>query len=89
MASVSVEHPAGALAIICCWVLLTWLTYAIMACFVKMTLLPESFYSSNVHAIILGWAHQLIYVHDQLPIVISSSGMFAMLGIGSGPSKLW
>jgi len=30
-----------------------------------------------------------MYVHDQLLIVISSSGMFAMLGIGSGPSKLW
>ncbi len=27
-ASVSVGHPAGALAIICLWVLLTWLTYA-------------------------------------------------------------
>jgi hypothetical protein len=27
--------------------------------------------------------------YDQLLIVISSSGMFAMLGIGSGPSKLW
>ena len=31
----------------------------------------------------------LTYVHDQLLIIISSSGMFAMLGIGSGPSKLW
>jgi hypothetical protein len=39
--------------------------------------------------IFLDWAHQLMYVHDQLLIVISSSGMFAMLGIGSGPSKLW
>ncbi len=28
LASVSVGHPAGALAIICLWVLLTWLTYA-------------------------------------------------------------
>ncbi len=28
LASASVGHPAGALAIICCWVLLTWLTYA-------------------------------------------------------------
>jgi hypothetical protein len=55
-----------------------------------MTLLLESFYSSNVHAnIFLDWAHQLMYVHDQLPIVISSSGMLAMLGIGSGTSKLW
>ncbi len=37
---------------------------------------------------VLDWAHQLMYVHDQLLIVISSSGMLAMLGIGSGPSKL-
>jgi hypothetical protein len=28
LASVSVGHPAGALAIICLWVLLTWFTYA-------------------------------------------------------------
>ncbi len=39
--------------------------------------------------IFLTWAHQLMYVHDQLLIVISSSGTFTMLGIGSGPSKLW
>ncbi len=39
--------------------------------------------------IFLDWAHQLMYVHDQLLIVISSSGMLAMLGIGSGSSKLW
>jgi hypothetical protein len=39
--------------------------------------------------IVLDWAHQLMYVHDQLLINISSSGMLAMLGIGSGPSKLW
>jgi hypothetical protein len=35
------------------------------------------------------WVHQLMYVHDQLLIVISSSGMFAMLAMGAGPSKLW
>jgi hypothetical protein len=34
------------------------------------------------------WAHQLMYVHDQLLIIISSSSMLALLGIGSGPSKL-
>jgi hypothetical protein len=39
--------------------------------------------------IVLDWAHQLMYVHDQLLINISSSGMLAMLGIGFGPSKLW
>jgi hypothetical protein len=27
-ANVSVGHPAGALTIICHWILLTWLTYA-------------------------------------------------------------
>jgi hypothetical protein len=30
-----------------------------------------------------------MYVHDQLLFVILSSGMLAMLDIGSGPSKLW
>jgi hypothetical protein len=39
--------------------------------------------------IVLGWAHQLMYVHDQLLIDISSSGILAMLGVGSGPSKHW
>ncbi len=29
----------------------------------------------------LDWAHQLMYVHDQLMIVISSSGMLAMLAV--------
>jgi hypothetical protein len=28
-----------------------------------------------------------MYVRDQLLIIISSSGMLAMLGVGSGPSK--
>jgi hypothetical protein len=58
-------------------------------CVAKMTLLLESFHSSNVHDIFLDWALQLMYVYDQLMIVISSSGMAAMLGIGAGPSKLW
>jgi hypothetical protein len=39
--------------------------------------------------IFLDWPHQLMYVHDQLLIVILSIGMLAMLGVGSGPSKLW
>jgi hypothetical protein len=38
---------------------------------------------------ILDWALQLMYVSDQLMIVISSSGMVAMLGMVAGPSKLW
>jgi hypothetical protein len=37
----------------------------------------------------LDWAHQLMYVHDQLLIIISSSGMLAMLGMGAGTSELW
>ncbi len=39
--------------------------------------------------IVLDWANQLMYYYNQLLIVISSSSMLAMLGIGSGPSKLW
>jgi hypothetical protein len=39
--------------------------------------------------ILLDWAFQFVYVYDQLLIVISSSGMVAMLGMGAGPSKLW
>ena len=58
-------------------------------CIVKMTSLLESFDSSNVHANFLDWALQLMYVHNQFLIVISSSGMLAMLGMGAGPSKLW
>jgi hypothetical protein len=85
----SVGHPAGALAIICLWVLLTWLTYAYgMLCQDDVT--PGEF-------LLIQCACQLFFglitsthvCHDQLLIVISSSGMFAMLGIGSGPSKLW
>jgi hypothetical protein len=39
--------------------------------------------------IFLDWALQLMHVYDQLMIVISSSGMIAMLGVDAGPSKLW
>jgi hypothetical protein len=38
---------------------------------------------------LLDWAHQFMYVHDQLLIKLSSSGMLAMLGMGAGPSELW
>jgi hypothetical protein len=54
-----------------------------------MTLLPGEFHFSNVHANCLDWALQLMYVCDQLLIVIPSSSMVAMLGMGAGPSKLW
>ena len=61
-----------------------------MGCIVKMTLLLESFDSFNVHAnYFLDLALQLMYVHDQLMIIISSSSMVAMLGMGAGSSKLW
>jgi hypothetical protein len=84
----SVGHSTGALALICLWVLLAWLTYAyVMLC--QDDVILESFYSSKVHANLLVWALQLMYVYDQLLIVISSSGMVAMLGMGAGPSKLW
>jgi hypothetical protein len=39
--------------------------------------------------LVLDWAKQLMYVHDQLLIVISSSVILATLGVGAGPSKLW
>jgi hypothetical protein len=48
-----------------------------MGCIVKMTSFLESFDSSNVHANFLDWALQLMYVHDQLMIIISSSSMEA------------
>jgi hypothetical protein len=45
----SVGHPAGALALTCRWVLLTWLNYAYgMLC--QDDVAPGEFYSSNVHA---------------------------------------
>ncbi len=62
----------------------------LMGCSVKMTLHLKIFLHPNVDAnFFLDWAHQLMYVHNQLLIVISSSGMLAMLDIGAGPSKLW
>jgi hypothetical protein len=61
-----------------------------MGCAVKMTLLLESFDSPMCMPMyFLDWALQLMYVHNQFLIVISSSGMLAMLGMGAGPSKLW
>ncbi len=50
----SVGHPAGALALICLWVLLAWLTYAYGMLCQEMTSILESFYSSNVHANFVG-----------------------------------
>jgi hypothetical protein len=60
----------------------------LMGCIVKMMLLLESFYTSNVHANFWDWALQLMYGHDRFLIAISSSSVVAMLGVGAGPSKL-
>jgi hypothetical protein len=85
----SVGHLAGALAIICFWVLLTWLTYAYgMLC--QDDVSPREFLLIQCACqLFLGLGTSTHVCHDQLLIVISSSGMFAMIGIGSGPSKLW
>jgi hypothetical protein len=84
-----VGHPAGALAIICLWVLLTWLIYAYgMLC--QDDVAPgEVLLFQCACQLFFGLGTSTHVCHDQLLIVISSSGMFAMLGIGSGPSKLW
>jgi hypothetical protein len=50
---------------------------------------PGEFILLQLHSIFFGLGTSLMYVRDQLLIVISSSGMLAMLGIGSGPLKLW
>ncbi len=87
--SVSVGHPAGALAIICLWVLLTWLTYAYGMLCQDDTAPGEFLLIQCACQFCFDWAYQLMYVHDQLLLVISSSSMLAMLGMGAGPSKLW
>ena len=82
-------HPAGALAIICLWVLLTLLTYAYgMLCQDDVAPGEVLLFQCACH-FFFDWAHQLMYVHDQLLIILLSSGMLALLGISSGPSKLW
>ncbi len=60
-----------------------------MGCAVKMTSLLENFDSPMCMPFFFDWALQLMYVHNQFLIVISSSGMLAMLGMGAGPTKLW
>jgi hypothetical protein len=69
---------------------LTWLTYA-YGKLCQDGVAPGEFYSSNMYAntIFLDWALQLMYVCDQLLIIISSIGIVATLGMGAGPSKLW
>jgi hypothetical protein len=60
-----------------------------MGCVIKKTLFLENFDSPMRMPFFLDWALQLMYVHNQFLIVISSSGMLAMLGMDAGPSKLW
>ena len=70
-------------------VLLTWLTYA-YGILCQDDIAPGEFLLFKCACqLFFDWAHQLMYVYDQLLIIISSSGMFAIAGIGSGPSKLW
>jgi hypothetical protein len=69
---------------------ITWLTYALWDALSRWhcswrVLTP----SMCIPIIFLDWALQLMYVHDQLMIIILSSGTVAMLGMGAGPSKLW
>jgi hypothetical protein len=49
---------------------------------------PERFLLIQCACQFLDWALQHMYVHDQLMIVISSSGMVAMFNMVVGPSKL-
>jgi hypothetical protein len=84
-----VEHPAGALALPCHWVLLTWLIYAYGMLSQDDIAIGEFLLLHCACQYLLDWAHQLMYVHNQFLIVISSSGMLALLGMGAGPSKLW
>ncbi len=59
---ISVGHIAGALAIICLWVLLKWLTYAYgMLC--QDDVAPvEVLLIQCARQLFLDWAHQLMYV---------------------------
>jgi hypothetical protein len=62
-----------------------------MGCSVKLTLLLESSTCPMCMPIVfcrIGQFNSCMFF-DQLVIVISSSSMFAMLGMGTGPSKLW
>ncbi len=68
---------------------LTWLTYTYgMLC--QDDVAPGEFLLIQCACqLFFGLGTSTHVCYDQLLIVISSSGMFAMLGIGSGPSKLW
>jgi hypothetical protein len=85
----SVGHPAGAPGIICLWVLLTWLTYTYGMLCQDAVALGEFLLVQCACQLFFGLGKSTHVCPDQLLIVISSSGMFAMLGIGSGLSKLW
>jgi hypothetical protein len=86
----SVGQPVGALAIICLWVLLTWLTYAYeILC--HDDVVPGEFLLVQCACQLFFWTGHInscMFMINYL-IVISSSGMLAMFDIGSGPSKHW
>ncbi len=68
---------------------LTWLTYALWDALSRWHRSWRVLTPSMCMPIFFDWALQLMYVHNQLMIVISSSRMVATLGMGAGPSKLW
>ncbi len=67
---------------------LTWLTYAFWDALSRWRWFWRVLTPPTCMPNILDWARQLMYVYDQLRIIISSSSMVAMLGMGAGPSKL-
>ncbi len=63
----SAGQPIGALAIICLWVLLTWLIYA-YGILCHDDVVPGEFLLVQCASqlFFLNWAYQLMYVYDQL-----------------------
>ncbi len=66
----------------------TWLTYALWDVLSRWQCSWRVLTPPMCMPLFLDWALQLMYVHNQLMIIVSSS-MVAMLGMGAGPSKLW
>ncbi len=68
---------------------LTWFIYALWDALSRWHCFWRVLTPQLCMPIFLDWALQLMYVHNQSMIVISSSSMVATIGTGSGPSKLW
>ncbi len=80
LAIVSVGRPADALAIICCLVLLTWLTSTYgMLC--QDDIAPGE-------VLLLQCVCQLFWI-GHINSCMFMINYWSLLGIGSGPSKLW